>query len=172
MKLKLKDIIILSLMSALMTVGDLALEALPNIHLVGVFVVATTAVYRKYALFSIYVYVLIQGILGGFSLWWIPYLYIWTVLWGMIMLIPQSLSEKIKVILCIVLCALHGFLFGTLYAPAQAIMFGLDFKGAIAWIAAGLYFDMLHGVGNLVLGALLIYPTVKILKFNGRYAKG
>ena len=170
MKLKLKDTVILALMAALMTVGDFALEALPNIHLVGVFLVVTTVVYRKYALFSIYVYVFIQGIVGGFSLWWIPYLYIWTVLWGMIMLVPKGLSEKIRFILYVVLCALHGFLFGTLYAPAQAIMFGLDFKGTIAWIISGLPFDAIHGLGNLILGALLIYPAVKILKYTDKYA--
>ena len=170
MKLKLKDIVILALMAALMCVGDFALEALPNIHLVGVFLVVTTVVYRKYALLPIYVYVLIQGIVGGFSLWWIPYLYIWTVLWGMVMLIPKGLPEKIRFVLYVAFCALHGFLFGTLYAPAQAIMFGLDFKGTIAWIISGLPFDALHGLGNLILGALLIYPAVKILKHTDKYA--
>ena len=169
MKLKLKDIVILALMAALMTVGDFALEALPNIHLVGVFLVVTTVVYRKYALFPIYVYVFIQGIVGGFSLWWIPYLYIWTVLWGMIMLVPKGLPEKIRFVMYVVCCALHGFLFGTLYAPAQAIMFGLDFKGTIAWIISGLPFDAIHGLGNLILGALLIYPAVKILKHTDKY---
>ena len=171
MKLKLKDIVLLAMLAALMTAGDLLLEFLPNIHLVGVLITVTTVVYRKYALLPIYVYVLIQGLIGGFSLWWIPYLYIWTVLWGAIIIVPQKLPEKIKYILYIAVCTLHGFLFGTLYAPAQALMFGLDFKGALAWIAAGLMFDMIHGFGNLVLGMLLIYPIVKILKYTDKYVK-
>lgn len=169
MKLKLKDMVILSLMAALMSVGDLAMEWLPNVHLVGVLITATTVVYRKYALLPIYVYVLIQGIVGGFGLWWIPYLYIWILLWGTVMLLPQRLPEKVKYISYIFVCASHGFLFGTLYAPIQAIMFGLDFKGTIAWIVAGLPFDMIHGLGNTVLGILLIYPIVKILKYTNRY---
>lgn len=171
MKLKLKDIIVLALIAALMTVSKFIMEFLPNIHLLGVLIVATTVVYRKYALFSIYVYVIIQGFVGGFSPWWIPYLYIWTVLWAAIMLIPKKLPEKIKYVLYVVFCAMHGFLYGVLYAPAQAIMFGLDFKGTIAWITAGLYFDMLHGIGNLVLGIALIYPIIKVLKFADKYAR-
>lgn len=152
-----------------MAASDFAMEWLPNIHLVGVLIAATTAVYRRYALLPIYVYVLIQGIVGGFNLWWIPYLYVWAVLWGAVMLIPKSLPERIKTVLYIAACTLHGFLFGTLYAPAQAIMFGLDLKGTLAWIATGFYFDAIHGIGNLILGTLLIYPIVKILKHTDKY---
>ncbi len=171
MKLKLKDIAVLSVLSALMFMGDQLLEALPNIHLVGVLIVATTAVYRVYALLPIYVYVLLTGLIGGFSLWWIPYLYIWAVLWGLVMLIPKKLPLKIKLPIYIIACALHGFSFGMLYAPMQALLFGLDFNGMIVWIINGLYFDIIHGVGNLVLSTALLYPIIKILNSTDKYAK-
>lgn len=171
MRLKLKDIVLLSLMGALMCVGDFAMEWLPNVHFVGVFIVVTTVVYRCWALLPIYVYVIIQGLFGGFSPWWMAYIYIWAILWGAAMLIPQKLPQNIKYILYVVVCALHGFMFGILYAPAQALLFGLDFKGTLAWIAAGFYFDMLHGIGNLILGSLLIYPMIKILKHTDKYTK-
>lgn len=171
MRLKIKDIALLSLLAALMCVGDFAMEWLPNVHFVGVLIVVTTIVYRRYALLSIYVYVLIQGLIGGFSPWWIAYIYVWAILWLGIMLIPQRLPQKIKYILYVIICALHGFLFGVLYAPTQALMFGLDFKGTLAWIAAGFYFDLLHGIGNLILGSLLIYPITKILKHTDKYVK-
>ena len=62
-----------------------------------------------------------------------------------------------------VVCGLHGLLYGVLYAPAQAILFGLDFKGMIAWIVAGLPFDAIHGISNFI-GGLLIQPLVATLK--------
>ena len=62
-----------------------------------------------------------------------------------------------------VVCALHGFLYGVLYSPAQAILFGLNFQQMLAWIAAGLPFDVIHGLGNLAAG-LLILPLSELLR--------
>ena len=172
MKIKLKDIVLLALLAALMCVGDFAMEWLPNIHLVGVLITVSTIVYRHYALMPIGVYVVIQGVYGGFDLWWIPYLYIWAVLWGMVMLVPRKLPVTIRFGLYVIACSLHGFLFGTLYAPAQVlIFFGGDFSKMIPWIISGLSFDIMHGIGNFVLGSALIYPMVKILERADKYKK-
>lgn len=172
MKLKLKDVAVLSLMGALMFAGDVLLEMLPNIHLVGVLIVVTTVVYRKWAILAIYVYVLMQGLLSGFDLWWIPYIYIWDFLWLFIMFIPKRLPDNIKNILYVVVCALHGYLFGILYAPSQVLLFfDGDFSRMIPWIILGIPADIIHGTSNLILGTLFILPAVKILKLTNKYAK-
>lgn len=163
MKLNIKEIVVFGMLGALMYATKAIMEILPNVHLLGVFIVAITVVYRKKALYPIYTYVFINGLVAGFSLWWIPYLYIWTVLWGAVMLLPKNLPKKVRPIVYMVVCSLHGFLFGTLYAPLQAIMFGLDFKGTIAWIIAGLPYDFVHGISNFCCG-ILICPIIKILK--------
>ena len=126
------------------------------------FTIAFTLVYRKKALYPIYTYVLIQGVLSGFAAWWIPYLYLWTVLWGVTMLLPKQMPKKVAPIVYMVVNACHGFLYGTLYAPAQAIMFGLSFKRTLAWIAAGLPWDFVHGVSNFFCG-ILIMSIVRLL---------
>ncbi len=172
MKLKLKDIVILALLAALMCVGDFAMEWLPNVHFVGVLIVVATILYRKYALLPIFVYWIVSGFVEGISLWWLPKIYVWVLLWLGVMLIPNRLSEKTKNILYVVVCSVHGFLsFGVLYAPAQALITGLNFKGMLAWIVLGLPFDITQGVSNLVLGSIFIYPMVKILKQTDKYAK-
>ena len=172
MKLKLKDVAVLSLMGALMFAGDVLLEMLPNIHLVGVLIVVTTVVYRKWAILAIYVYVLMQGLLSGFDLWWIPYIYIWDFLWLFIMFIPKRLPDNIKNILYVVVCALHGYLFGILYAPSQVLLFfDGDFSRMIPWLIKGIPADITHGTSNLILGTLFILPAVKILKLTNKYAK-
>ena len=79
------------------------------------------------------------------------------------MLLPKNIPTKLKAPVYMVVSALHGFLFGTLYAPAQAILFGLSFKGMIAWIIAGLPWDVVHGISNFCCG-LLIVPLTKILR--------
>ena len=151
------------MLGALMYISKIVMDPFPNMHLLGVFTVAFTVVYRKKALFPIYIFVFITGIFSGFATWWIPHLYIWTVLWGAVMLIPKNMPKKVAPIVYIVVCGLHGFLYGILYAPSQALLFGLDFKGTVAWIVAGLPFDMVHGFSNLILGVLIV-PIIKVLK--------
>lgn len=162
MKLTTKELTIFAMLGTLMYASKMIMEIFPNIHLLGTFTIAFTIVYRKKALYPIYVYVLLNGLFAGFSVWWIPYLYIWTLLWAIVMLLPKKIPKKIQPIVYMIICALHGFLFGTLYSPAQAIMFGLDFKTTIAWIIAGLPFDFIHGISNFFC-ALLIMPIVAVL---------
>ena len=170
MKLNIRETAVFALLGALMYASKVIMEILPNVHLLGVFVVAITVAYRKKALYPIYIYVFLNGFFSGFSLWWIPYLYIWTLLWGAVMLLPKNIPIKARPIIYMSVCALHGFLFGTLYAPAQAIMFGLDFKATIAWIAAGLPWDFVHGVSNFFCG-ILICPIISVLKNSEKYIK-
>jgi energy-coupling factor transport system substrate-specific component len=109
------------------------------------------------------VFVFIIGLMNGFSTWWLPYLYNWTALWGMTMLLPRNIPEKWKPVVYMAVCAAHGYLYGTLYSPAQALLFGLNFKQMLAWIAAGFPFDVIHAVGNTVSG-LLICPLIALLR--------
>lgn len=163
MKLNVKELTVFSMLGALMYASKMLMEFAPNVHLLGVFTISYTIVYRKKALYPIYVYVLLNGLFAGFSAWWVPYLYLWTILWAVAMLLPQKMPAKIRPLVYMVVNACHGFLFGTLYAPAQAIMFGLSFQGMLAWIVAGLPWDFVHGVSNFFCG-ILIVPIITILR--------
>jgi len=137
---------------------------LPSIHLLGLFIAAFTLTYRVRALIPVYVYVFVYGAFYGFASWWVPYLYIWLPLWGGFMLIGVfNLPLKAKIPVYMVLCALHGLSFGILYAPYWAWIFGLNFEGMIAWIVAGVPFDVTHAVSNLAAGALIV-PLLELLK--------
>lgn len=150
------------MLGALMFCTKQVMAFLPNIHPLGLFVMVSTIVFRARALIPIYIYVMLDGFFSGFSLWWVPYLYLWTILWGMTMLLPQKLSKRAKCILYPLVCALHGFLYGILYAPAEAFLFGLDFQQTILWILSGIPFDLLHGFGNFCMG-LLVFPLSELL---------
>lgn len=167
MKPTTREITVFAMLGAVMYASKILMELAPNIHLLGVFIIAFTVVYRKKALYPIYVYVILNGIFCGFAAWWIPYLYIWTVLWGFVMLLPKKMPKKIRPFVYMVVCAAHGFLYGTLYAPVQAILFGLGFQGMISWIIAGLPFDFIHGISNFFCG-ILIMPVISILRLAER----
>lgn len=170
MKITTKEIAIFGILGSIMYVSKFIMEIIPNVHLLGVFTIAFTVVYRKKALYPIYIYVILNGIFCGFAMWWIPYLYLWTILWGAVMLLPKNMSKKMQTIVYMIVCAAHGFLFGTLYAPAQALLYGLSFKGMIAWIIAGLPWDCIHGISNFFCG-ILIMPIIMTLRLAEGNAK-
>ena len=161
--LSIKEICLFAILGALMFVSKVVMEALPNIHLLGMLTITYTIVFRKKALIPIYTYVLLNGLFAGFNPWWVPYLYIWTLLWGATMIIPENTPKAVACVVYPMLCALHGLLFGVLYAPVQALMYGFSFEQMLAWITTGLTFDVIHMVGNFAVG-LLIFPISKVLK--------
>lgn len=159
----LKEIVICTILGTVMFATKVLMAALPNIHLVGMFIIVFAFVFRAKALLSIYLYVILEGLFFGFTPWWVPYLYIWTILWGVVMLLPKRMPIKVQCVVFPAICCLHGLFFGALFAPVQALMFGMNFKQTLTWIAAGLSFDILHAVGNLCAGMLAV-PLVKALK--------
>lgn len=160
---KIREMVIFTMLGTLMFCSKIIMEVLPNIHIIGVLTMVYTVVFRKKALFPVYVFVLITGLYAGFSFWWLPYLYIWTVLWGITMLLPKNMKTKTACVVYPCVCALHGMFYGTLYAPVQALVMGFDLKQTIAWIITGLPWDGIHFAGNLVAG-ILIYPLSQVLK--------
>ena len=104
-KLIIREIAIFGMLGTVMYASKMIMEMFPNIHLIGVFTVAFTVVYRKKALYPIYTYVILNGIFCGFATWWIPYLYVWTVLWGAVMLLPKRLPKKLQPFVYMAVCA-------------------------------------------------------------------
>ena len=154
---------VFAMLAAIMFCSKIIMEILPNIHLLGMLTMAYTVAFRVKALIPIYLYVLINGLYAGFSSWWIAYLYIWALLWCVTILIPKRIPKKIAAVVYPVICSLHGFGFGILYAPAQALVFGFTFKETVAWIVSGFPFDIIHGISNFAAG-LLVLPLSELLK--------
>ena len=163
MKLTVREICVLGLLGALMYVSKAALAFVPTVHLVGVLIVAITVIFRRKALFAIYVFVLLSGMFDGFGVWWFSYLYIWLPLWGATMLLPKNIKSTVRPFVYMSVCALHGFLYGVMYAPLPAVISGLNLEGMLAWIIAGLPYDIIHGTSNFLCG-LLISPIIYVLK--------
>ncbi len=161
--LTVKEVVLFGLFPAIMVAAQQSMAALPNIHLTGMFVMLTTLIFRVKALIPLYIYVFVMGILLGFNVAWLPYLYIWTVLWGMTMLIPKNIPTKVAIFVYPAVCALHGFGYGILYAPTQALVYGYSWEQTKLWILSGLPFDALHGISNLCMG-MLIVPLLKALQ--------
>ena len=59
---------VFAMLGAIMYASKVIMEGIPNVHLLGVFTVAITVVYRKKALYAIYTFVFLTGLFGGFSM--------------------------------------------------------------------------------------------------------
>ena len=160
---RIRELCIFAMLGTLMFCSKVIMDLLPNIHLIGMFVAVYTIVFRLKALIPIYIFVFLTGLYGGFAPWWLPYLYIWTALWGVVMLLPKNMPVHIACIVYPIVCALHGFAYGVLYAPAQALIYGFDFNQTVAWIISGIPFDITHGVSNVFTG-MLILPLSKLIR--------
>jgi len=166
-KLTARDIAVFGMLGAVMFISKMLMEFLPNIHLLGTLIVASTVIYRRKALYPIYIFVFLTGLFNGFAMWWVPYLYIWAVLWGMTMLLPKTMPPAVAPVVYAGVSALHGLLYGTLYAPMQVLLFGLSVEQLPAWILAGLPFDITHAISNAVCGVLIVPLCVLLRRIRG-----
>lgn len=157
------ELVLFAMLGMVMFVSKIVMEFLPNIHLLGMLTMVYTLTFRAKALIPIYIYVFVNGLYAGFAVWWIPYLYVWTILWAVTMLLPRRMPRWLCYIVYPLVCGLHGLAFGVLYAPAQALFFHLSWDMTVAWVLAGLPFDAIHAAGN-VLAGLLIVPLVELLQ--------
>lgn len=163
-----EEMVLFALFGAMMFLSA-QIDIIPNVHPLSLFIAAFTAVYRVKALIPIYVYVFLEGVTGGFGLWWYPYLYIWTVLWLLIMLVPKNIPEVAAGIIISVAATLHGASFGLMYMPFQCFVFcNGDWGLAWVWFLNGLTFDALHMIGNLA-SSLLAIPLIRLLCRLGKY---
>ena len=169
---KIKQMCVFAVLGTLLFASKLIMEFLPNVHVLGMLIAVYTLVFGKKALIPIYLFVFLTGIYAGFSAWWVPYLYVWTVLWGMVMLIPRRIPRKAACIVYPIVCAIHGFAFGVIYAPGQALMYGFNLQQTLAWIAMGFPFDIIHGISNLFTGMFVLPIAENVGKlYYGKFGR-
>lgn len=166
-RLTLRRLVVFAMLGPILFLSKQVLEALPNVELVSTLTMVYTLVYRRQALIPIFLFILMEGVLAGFSLWWVPYFYLWPILWGLTMSLPRNPPPKLRVPLYAGTCALFGLAYGTLYAPFQCLVFldGSEEK-MLAWIVAGLPWDLIHALGNFALGLLIVPITALMTRLD------
>lgn len=160
---RIRALVIYAMWGALMFGSTFFLKGLPNIHLLALFIIVTTRVYRFGALIPLYVYVFLEGVVQGFHPWWIPYLYVWTALWAVTMLLPRKLPDRVAVVCYVALGLLHGLFFEVLWVPFYVTFEGLTFRLALVRLLYGVGFSITHGVGNAV-SCVLCLPLIRLVE--------
>lgn len=156
---KIMQIVTIGVLSAILLVGQLGLAFLPNIEIVSTLIILYSQIYKKQVFSIIFIFVLLEGIIFGFGIWWISYLYIWNIL-ALIVLIFQKIDSAV---LWAVISGIFGLLFGALCAIPYLISGGPG--AAFAYWSAGIPYDILHCCGNFALTLILYKPLLQLLKY-------
>lgn len=168
-KLTTKDITTIAMMVAIIEACKVVLAGIPNVELTTFWIILFTLYFKKRILFVIPVFVLIEGAMYGFGLWWIMYLYNWPLLafitWlfrKMNSAISWSILSGIFGLLYGALCSIPYFIIGTISEGIES-----GFASGFAWWIAGIPFDLIHGIANFVLMFVLYHPVNNVLtKYN------
>lgn len=144
-------------MGALMFALQVVMASLPNIHLTALLIILTACSFGWRSLYSVFLFVLLEGLIYGFGLWWVSYLYAWPLLAAAAILMRRNDSALIWA----VVAALHGLCFGALCAIPYLFIEGV--KMAFSYWISGIPFDIPHCAGNFVLTLVLYKPLSKVL---------
>ncbi len=166
MKLTVRDIALIGMMIAILEVCKRMLDFLPNIELITFWIIMFTLFLGKKAIYGVLGFVLIEGMIFGFHVWWIMYLY----LWPSLVLVALIFRKNESGILWAVISGIFGLLFG-LAGSIPYIFIGAVDGGisgglymAFTWWIAGIPWDLIHGIVNFAIMLVLYKPVRAVMK--------
>lgn len=154
----------IALLSAILYVSKVALEAFANVELISTLVIVYTLVFGRETFLIITVFNLFELIQWGFGSWWVSYLYVWPLLCLSVLLLKKLVKEEFLVWSVVAGC--FGLIFGGLFAIAYL---PIDPSYALAYWISGLPWDVWHGGCNFVLTIVLGKPLYKVLRMLKNY---
>lgn len=156
MKLKTRELVLAALLAALLIAAKQAMSFIPNFEPVTLLLILYTLHFPRMTPLIIYVFVAVQVLLYGFNVWVYMYLYIWIILYAVVRLLARWGSYP----LWIIVAAVYGMLFGLLCSPVYLFIGGWSM--ALSWFISGIPFDIMHGIGNAIMVAVLFIPLDKL----------
>ena len=154
----IKDTALVGLMVAFIEAAKFVMAGIPNVELTSFLLIIFSLFLGKRIYFAIPVFILIEGAVFGFGLWWIMYLYAWPLL----VVLTRTLGKKLDCFGLAMLSGAFGLLFGAMCAVPYIFLGG--FKAAFLYWVAGIPFDIVHGVANFIIMLVLYQPMVRIFK--------
>ena len=163
----LRNIPLIGMLSAVLLTVQVGLAFLPNVELISLLIIIYTLKKKKKTIYIIITFVLLQGLLYGFGLWWVNYLYVWFVL----AIITRIFKKETSPISWALISGFYGLSFGAL-CSIPYFFIGLSngtlesgFNTAFAYWINGIPFDLVHGISNFFIALVLFKPIYKLLDY-------
>lgn len=153
-----RQMVLCALLAAVMAALQTAMAFLPNIEPVSLLILVYALVFGRQVFYIVYTFVLLEGLIYGFHLWWLTYLYIWA-LWALVVLLVGRGKDHSPL-----LWAAASGAFGLSFGALDAIPYlaGGPMAALSRWMA-GIPFDLLHCAGNFFLALTLERPLYQLL---------
>ncbi len=156
-KLAIFDVVLFGVLGALTFAAKYVMSPLPNIEPVSLMVMLFATVFGRKWVYPVYLYILLEVLTFGISLWNVYYLYVWAVLGIAAYLLRRLQSPWFWA----VLSGGFGLLFGALCGITDIFIGGFGYAAA-KWVS-GISFDLLHCAGNFVIALVLFVPLRNLL---------
>lgn len=157
MKLVAKDITLISMMVAIIEVCKIIMKDIPNIEVTTFWVIVFTIYFGKRIIYVIPTFVIIEGLMFGFGMWWIMYLY----LWPLLALVSWLMRKNDEAWVWAIISGLFGLFFG--FFGAFPYVFTSGIASAFAWWIQGIPWDITHAIGNFVIMLILYHPIRNVM---------
>lgn len=155
--MNVKQLCKLALCSAILIVSKEILAFLPNVELVTFFCLMYGLFFSKRENLLITIsFCFVQMILYGFGLWTLVYFVIWPGFTIFVCLIKKHITNYMRASM---VSSIFGFSFGFLCSIPY---FFFSIQTGWAYFLNGIFFDIIHGMGNLILCLILFDPVYKI----------
>ena len=154
--LNARELCLLSMTGALIFVSKLVLSGIPNVNLNTLLIILSVVFFGGKAFYAVALYVLLEGLVFGFSLWWFSYLYTWPAVTFVIWLFRKNGSP----LLWAAVAGLCGLCFGPLMYLLYFFVNG--WQTAFSMWVAGIPYDLVHCAGNFVLTLILYRPLYRV----------
>lgn len=163
LSLSVREMVLFAVLGAMTFAAKYVMSFLPNIEPVSLMVMLFAVVFGKKWVYPVYLYVAMEILFYGISLWNINYLYIWAVL----ALASGGLNHMDSPLGWALLSGVFGLAFGALCGIVDIFIGGFGYA-VTKWIS-GIPFDIAHCAGNFVIALVLFKPLRGLLE--GQYGK-
>lgn len=165
-----KKIALVGMMTAMLSTGKVVLSFIPNVEIVSFMIVMFSVYFGRKTLLAVSGFVIIEGLLYGFNIWWVGYVYTWPLLCIISYYVRKRANLFTLTVISTLFGLFFGFMFSFVYIFAGSPNPGIGF--ALTWWAAGIPYDLIHGTGNAAVMLCLFKPVSKVLSIVTKNTRG
>lgn len=161
-----REIAFVGMMVAVIEVCKVVLMGIPNVELTTFWIIMFSLYFGNRIFYAVPVFILIEGTLFGFGMWWVMYLYAWPLL----AIISRAFHKMDSAVGWAILSGIFGLSFGFFCSIPYFVIGAVDggfvagVQAGFAWFVSGIPFDIVHGIGNFLIMVILYRPVRSIMK--------